>query len=786
MNNFLLYLLKSTLCLSLFYLMFRTLMRKEHSFVLNRILVLTIVVFSAVIPLLNLPQVIQTPVKVELLPVFAPVETTEAAMPIVNNLNISEQSGEIVPVTEVVAQSGNVSFQQLLPYIYLAGLLITLLMLVYGLIRLYFLFRNAKTIKMEDYRLLLIEGEISAFSFGRFVVLSKSDYEEHRHAMLAHEQAHIRLNHFYDLLLLEVVKIFHWFNPVVYWLIQDLKEIHEFQADDFTLNKGIDATQYQLLIIQKCVGTQKFALANSFNHCQIKKRIVMMNKQKSSKARSWKAAAFLPLLALLLMAFGRKEENVMDFKDIQNPVNQKYEKKKSVMNGISIVQLSEYENIVDKAKDNKGVPDLSKISEVDKKRLETLYLSMNAEQKAAQIVIFLPAPPPLPKSTPTMEQMKIWEDSTIYGLWINGERANNSNLKNYKNTDFATFVISKLGKNTVNYGKHYFQVDLMTNENYANYLAQHRLTEKYFIALREKKEEKQSKSASDIEGKANLNAFSSLPPKLYVVDGIITDQRRAKYFMEVGVESVTILNGKDATDKYGENAKNGVFEITLKKGIVKESNKMATENIVKGKVTDRCGKPLADASVTVTGKTNEIFTDADGNFQLNSAEKSPISISFMGYKTLKIVPDFEKPLLIEMQPETVELDGIVAIAYFNSKTSLSGSSQNTITNKTISEVGEELPVFSAGDLALRKFIAKEIKYPILAQNEKKQGRVYVDFVVNKEGKVCNAKVIESVFPALDEEAIRAVNSIPKVKPELQRGRAVDVAYTIPITFKIQD
>jgi hypothetical protein len=111
-------------------------------------------------------------------------------------------------------------------------------------------------------------------------------------------------------MLMELVKIIYWFNPLVYRMDRDLKEIHEFQADEQTLNSGIDATKYQLLIIQKCVGPQRFALANSFNNCQIKKRINMMNKSKTSKAWRWKVATFLPLLALLLMAFGKRGENV--------------------------------------------------------------------------------------------------------------------------------------------------------------------------------------------------------------------------------------------------------------------------------------------------------------------------------------------------------------------------------------------------------------------------------------------------------------------------------------------
>lgn len=312
MSNFLPYLLKSTICITLLYLMFRTVMRKESFFALNRIVLLSIVVSSAVIPLLYLPGAVQSPVQVELLPVFAPVEAQTEAIPAASQENPTfvEQSVAQESIPDKADQNRTFSKQQLLQYLYLAGFLFTLLLLLQGLLALFSLFRRAKSVQMDGYRLLVIEKEIAAFSFGRYVILSQKDYEEHRQTLLAHEQAHIRLHHFFDLLLLETVRIFHWFNPVIYWLIKDLKEIHEFQADDYTLTNGIDATQYQLLIIQKGVGSQRFALANSFNHCQIKKRITMMNKSKINKAWSWKVATFLPLLALLLMAFGKRGENV--------------------------------------------------------------------------------------------------------------------------------------------------------------------------------------------------------------------------------------------------------------------------------------------------------------------------------------------------------------------------------------------------------------------------------------------------------------------------------------------
>jgi len=98
---------------------------------------------------------------------------------------------------------------------------------------------------------------------------------------------------------------------------------------------------------------------------------------------------------------------------------------------------------------------------------------------------------------------------------------------------------------------------------------------------------------------------------------------------------------------------------------------------------------------------------------------------------------------------------------------------------------EEMPEFPGGEMALRKFLASAIKYPILAQENGIQGKVYVNFVVGKDGSVTNAKVIRSVDPALDKEALRVINSLPKWKPGLQRGEPVRVSYSVPIVFILQ-
>lgn len=98
---------------------------------------------------------------------------------------------------------------------------------------------------------------------------------------------------------------------------------------------------------------------------------------------------------------------------------------------------------------------------------------------------------------------------------------------------------------------------------------------------------------------------------------------------------------------------------------------------------------------------------------------------------------------------------------------------------------EEMPEFPGGELALRKYIAESIKYPVIAQENGVQGKVYVNFVVGKDGRVSDAKVIRSIDPSLDQEALRVINSLPRWKPGKQRGEPVRVSFSVPISFVLQ-
>lgn len=106
--------------------------------------------------------------------------------------------------------------------------------------------------------------------------------------------------------------------------------------------------------------------------------------------------------------------------------------------------------------------------------------------------------------------------------------------------------------------------------------------------------------------------------------------------------------------------------------------------------------------------------------------------------------------------------------------------------QTIFEVVEEMPEFpNGGQAGLMQYLAKNIKYPTIAQENGTQGRVVCQFVVNKDGSIVDVKVLRGVDPYLDKEAVRVISTMPKWKPGKQRGKPVRVKYTVPVMFRLQ-
>ena len=206
----------------------------------------------------------------------------------------------------------------------------------------------------------------------------------------------------------------------------------------------------------------------------------MVTKPKSFRKAVLKQIAVIPVLVIAFILFSTK----IIAQDSSNMAKTQKVEVPSTKTGITQEQLSEYKEIVDKTKNSQGAYLISKLSETDKNRLQTLFFSMSKEQQEQQTVTFMHPSPPLPKSVPTQEEMEKWKNANVYGIWIDGKRAQNSALNQFNLTDFDQVFVSKLTKNAINYGKHYYQVDLMTKEYYTNYCKQAiQNAQKYYIVV---------------------------------------------------------------------------------------------------------------------------------------------------------------------------------------------------------------------------------------------------------------------------------------------------------------
>ena len=283
MENWITYIAECALCLALLYLPFWGLLRKDTFFQFNRFVLLAITVLSFILPWINIPEITSQ---------LAPSET------------ISIQLEEINVVISGKVLSENISWKTILAIIYLSGAVTCLLYKMIDLVRLIrFIPRGCLWVHTENgIHIHCHAHDVVPFSWMNHIVISEKDYEENGHNILLHEQAHIACGHSWDILWLSFVEVLQWFNPFVWMLSKEIQDIHEYEADLTVLRKGINARDYQLLIIQKVVGSGSYTFANNFNHSSLKKRITMMIKEKSNPWARLKYLYILPIAAICMIA----------------------------------------------------------------------------------------------------------------------------------------------------------------------------------------------------------------------------------------------------------------------------------------------------------------------------------------------------------------------------------------------------------------------------------------------------------------------------------------------------
>ncbi len=321
------FLIKSALLLAILYGGFALLLSRETFHRFNRLALLSVMVMSLVLPAIQIKAPSQLPLwgsavnaqesAIELWDSF--FETKEDLTP--NPSPMDEENSLITENEQIIPfESDNkAKSEKALPQrgswegaLYLAGVFASIGFFLFQLFRFWRDTKGGTSTRDEEGNTIVIRGgEFAPYSFLHYIIISVSDYERLRKPILAHEQAHIRLGHSWDLLLLEAMKAVQWFNPFVYLLGRDLKAVHEYEADNAVLNQGIDAKTYQLLLVTKAVGNRLQTLGNNLSHHSLKKRIKMMHKKTSNRWMMTKGIVLPALMALAVVAFAKpKAEEV--------------------------------------------------------------------------------------------------------------------------------------------------------------------------------------------------------------------------------------------------------------------------------------------------------------------------------------------------------------------------------------------------------------------------------------------------------------------------------------------
>lgn len=282
MGIFFIYSVKVALCLTAFYLLYKLLLSRETFFGFNRVTLFGMIAAAFVLPLIHLQTTAEAPV-------------TSGFVAIEDFIITAVAADAHVPV---------VTTAQVCLLIYIIGVAFFLGREVVSLLSLRRLIRSGREVCRDGgVKVVVVKGEVAPFSWFGNVIINEKDYADGSREILMHERAHIAGRHSVDVLLCDLLIIFQWYNPAAWLIKTELKNLHEFEADSAVLAGGVNAAEYQMLLIRKAVGDKLFAMANNLNQSSLKKRITMMLKKKSNPWSRVRTLLALPVAAVAVVAF---------------------------------------------------------------------------------------------------------------------------------------------------------------------------------------------------------------------------------------------------------------------------------------------------------------------------------------------------------------------------------------------------------------------------------------------------------------------------------------------------
>ena len=658
MGAFFVYILKSSVCLAVFYLFYRLLLSKETFHRFNRFALLGILLLSCIVPFMEVTVKEPTEVHQQFL-TFEELLLTVGVSPV-------EEAGNIMLVSDFI-------WREMLLLVYLSGIVFFLIRTVWSLFRMLHLIRDSRIVSRENgITIIAHRKNIAPFSWMKFVLISETDLLENGTEILVHEVAHIRKRHSIDLLVADICIFFQWFNPASWLLKQELQNIHEYEADECVINQGIDAKKYQLLLIKKAVGTRLYSMANSFNHSSLKKRITMMLKEKSNPWARVKYLYVLPLAALAVSAFARPEVSAVADELSSAKVNDLVASMKTNQVETASVAVKDTlmpdEPVFEVVEQMPEFPDggMAGLMEYFKKNLRYPEEAKRAGTQGRVVVQFLinkngaisdasvlrsvdrlldaeavRLVRSMPKWKPGMQKGKaVTVKYTVPVLFkledVVSEASDKKNdviIVKGTHTDYADMLIVIDGQEVTPEILRALNPDriqsvsiLKEPVDVAKYTTDK--SKKAVMQVTLKKEDPKPLAGAVSTIRVSDNALKAQ----VVVDDKLVDEATFKSLSPDQFESVTVLKPEEAVAIYGEAGKNGVIVVRTKAAASAKDGELK----VSGRVVDPQGEPVIGAYITIEGTTRGSVSDVDGKFTLTAPNGAMLKVGYVGMKEARL------------------------------------------------------------------------------------------------------------------------------------------------------
>ncbi len=556
------YLLKSASCLALLLFFYHFILEKEKMHQFNRFYLLGSVLFSFFVPLATI--------------------TIPSAPEIVEAVQHFNQP-TFIEDTAVIITKEPFNYTQLFIGIYF--LISSIFSIRFGknLFKIIQKIKLNEKVKHQKAILVLVHDKILPHTFWNYIFINKKEYKQNEieEELFTHELTHVTQKHTLDVLLIELLQIIFWINPLFIFLKKAIQLNHEFLADQKVIHQHKNTFQYQHLLLNKAAWNNEYYLASNLNYSLTKKRLKMMTTQSSNIKILLKKMAILPLLIGFVFLFANKVEaqEIITITEDKKPTNE-------VKNKTEQELYKEYyfRNGRVSSKDKNGkriLKNFTDLTEIEKQKFSS--------------------PPPLvqKKKIPTKKQLNTWKNNSKYAIWIDGKVVKNTILNKYKNTDFSSFFDSFVYKNARS--KRFPQTHQVSISTNAYFKKQNENNHRGFEKYKEKYKIYPLKKAL----KNSVNVISSsYPPKFY-----------KNWFITIRGE------------KYYYAKTNGVWNYYKNKkrahlNIIKEYNK---KHITYEKL-QKTGKHYVFKNVIDKKRLDKLFSDLGGiYFRMPRAKKNQVS-----------------------------------------------------------------------------------------------------------------------------------------------------------------